>query len=738
MNTKKTAAILAVILVSLQVLALMPQGIDAADGNQGSASYNGVTVSYVDSSQEGYGIMTVSFDTDPDSDVFTIRIDGGSMSAPIGVDPGIFAVPGGLSVGDHSLQIVCGDDEWYLVLTVSGVIHATSVDIDLSSVSLTVGQTKTLRATILPVGAVEKDVEWKSSDPSVATVKNGVVKAISSGKAVITASVNDLSDTCSVSVSDPAPTPPSPTHTHTWDSGTVTKPATCTETGIMTYKCTTCGETRTEVIPALGTDHQWSEWTLVKAATEKDEGLKERVCQVCGEKESAAIPVIIVIHNDDGTTTRTEEEVDGTVVNTTTGAEDGSTKVDKVKEEVDADGTQTTTTSSEVIDKDGNEVYYKAEEAVQGSTVTDTDGNKVTESSSRTTEREGGRTTETSESTKDTVSTDGSRETETVSTETVTEPDGSSSAVTVTESTKTAADGKTESTKVTETVETDDECTISSKQTETKDRDGKVTSDKSVKAESVDGKVMSSAEIPQGSDKGEIVTIVETGSGGSSHTLTAEQVEQAVSIQDRVSDEISGDVEEQTKVIMVQSATPDASLTVSQDVVAAVAESGSALAMSSQAGSLTVSNEVLQNISDEGTITVFVSEADEKDMSDAQRRAVGDAAAVDVKIMAGDRSLGESLDGTVTITIKHTQETGKVAAAYFVDANGSKEKMENTRYDAERHEVSFESTHCSLYMVVDEDPESGSSGSSTVLYICIGAVAVAAVLITAVAVSRRH
>ncbi|SDB21718.1 leucine-rich repeat protein [Butyrivibrio sp. INlla16] len=40
-------------------------------------------------------------------------------------------------------------------------------------------------------------------------------------------------------------------HTHTWDEGTETKKATYTEDGVKTYKCTVCGETKTEVIPKL-------------------------------------------------------------------------------------------------------------------------------------------------------------------------------------------------------------------------------------------------------------------------------------------------------------------------------------------------------------------------------------------------------------------------------------------------------------------------------------------------------
>ena len=50
---------------------------------------------------------------------------------------------------------------------------------------------------------------------------------------------------------------------HTWDDGQVTMAATCTENGVMTYTCTMCSDTKTEVIPATG--HAYGEpvwsWT---------------------------------------------------------------------------------------------------------------------------------------------------------------------------------------------------------------------------------------------------------------------------------------------------------------------------------------------------------------------------------------------------------------------------------------------------------------------------------------------
>ena len=275
MDSKKATAILAISLMLLQAIVLMLPGIDTAGENQGTASHDGVSVSYIDSSNPGYGILTVSFSDKPGADYFTVSIDGGMTSAPIPVNPGMFAVPGGLSIGTHTLRVVCGDDDWHIAVAVAEVIHAIGVTIDYTSVPMTVGETIVLKASVVPADAVEKDIVWSSSDVSVATVSNGTVKAVSAGTAVITASVGDLKATCSISVSD------SP-HVHTWDSGTVTKEPTCTEPGIKTYKCS-CGETRTESIPALG--HKWSEWVIQNEPTPTSVGLKYRTCDNCDEDQ---------------------------------------------------------------------------------------------------------------------------------------------------------------------------------------------------------------------------------------------------------------------------------------------------------------------------------------------------------------------------------------------------------------------------------------------------------------------
>ena len=66
-----------------------------------------------------------------------------------------------------------------------------------------------------------------------------------------------------------------------WDSGKVTKPASCTEKGVKTYTCTKDpSHTKTEDIPPLGHDLKHY---AAKAATTAAEGSKEYwYCDRCG------------------------------------------------------------------------------------------------------------------------------------------------------------------------------------------------------------------------------------------------------------------------------------------------------------------------------------------------------------------------------------------------------------------------------------------------------------------------
>lgn len=84
-------------------------------------------------------------------------------------------------------------------------------------------------------------------------------------------------------------TPPAQ-HTHTWNAGVVTKEPACTEAGVKTYTCTTCGATKTEEIPATG--HTWNDGEVTTAATCTEAGVKTYTCTVCKATKTEAIEAL--------------------------------------------------------------------------------------------------------------------------------------------------------------------------------------------------------------------------------------------------------------------------------------------------------------------------------------------------------------------------------------------------------------------------------------------------------------
>ena len=82
-----------------------------------------------------------------------------------------------------------------------------------TSLSLQEGKSSTIKANIRPTDAANKSVRWSSSNTKVATVSNGVVKAVKAGSAKITCTAQDgsgISASCSVTVTaKPKPTKPS-------------------------------------------------------------------------------------------------------------------------------------------------------------------------------------------------------------------------------------------------------------------------------------------------------------------------------------------------------------------------------------------------------------------------------------------------------------------------------------------------------------------------------------------------
>lgn len=94
----------------------------------------------------------------------------------------------------------------------TGSTEVTSVTLNKSALSLEVGKTGQLSATVLPNSATNKSVSWSSNNEAVATVSSkGIVTAKKAGTAVITATaVNGKSASCTVTVTGGSTEPTEP------------------------------------------------------------------------------------------------------------------------------------------------------------------------------------------------------------------------------------------------------------------------------------------------------------------------------------------------------------------------------------------------------------------------------------------------------------------------------------------------------------------------------------------------
>lgn len=84
-------------------------------------------------------------------------------------------------------------------------ITVTSVGLNKSTDAILTCNTDSLISKVFPVNAVNDAVTWTTSNSNVATVTNGVVTAVSVGKATITAAVADGCSpaTCVITVTNP-------------------------------------------------------------------------------------------------------------------------------------------------------------------------------------------------------------------------------------------------------------------------------------------------------------------------------------------------------------------------------------------------------------------------------------------------------------------------------------------------------------------------------------------------------
>ena len=100
------------------------------------------------------------------------------------------------------LAVVGGGGAYYFLSSGDTTPQPGQVTLTKSASELNIGQADTLQATVTP-GEATAQLEWTSSDASIVSVDNGIVKALAEGKAQVSVQVagaEGLTDVCTYTV----------------------------------------------------------------------------------------------------------------------------------------------------------------------------------------------------------------------------------------------------------------------------------------------------------------------------------------------------------------------------------------------------------------------------------------------------------------------------------------------------------------------------------------------------------
>lgn len=121
------------------------------------------------------------------SDESVAKVDNGKVTA--------------IKAGNATVTAQCGGKTAKCIVTV--IVPVKSITLDKSSLTMAVGETSVLTATVKPDNATDKTISWSSSDPSVVKVDNGKLTALKVGTAVVSVIAANFSASCSVMVNKP-------------------------------------------------------------------------------------------------------------------------------------------------------------------------------------------------------------------------------------------------------------------------------------------------------------------------------------------------------------------------------------------------------------------------------------------------------------------------------------------------------------------------------------------------------
>lgn len=104
--------------------------------------------------------------------------------------------------GSTVITAASADGKCFANCIVNVLVDVESITISKEQLSLVVGQTYSLYATILPKDATDNDIKWTSSNNNVVSVDNGQVTAKSPGTAIVSAISQDgeHASSCTITV----------------------------------------------------------------------------------------------------------------------------------------------------------------------------------------------------------------------------------------------------------------------------------------------------------------------------------------------------------------------------------------------------------------------------------------------------------------------------------------------------------------------------------------------------------
>ena len=141
--------------------------------------------------------------------VATVNLDGGAdktvswMSLNDEVATVENGVVSALKVGITVITAVCGDYSASCTVSIAPV-KATGITLNEQNITVYIGDSYTLKATVSPENASENTVAWMSYDDSVATVIDGKIYGRNEGSTVVVAMCETHTATCVVNVVDGA------------------------------------------------------------------------------------------------------------------------------------------------------------------------------------------------------------------------------------------------------------------------------------------------------------------------------------------------------------------------------------------------------------------------------------------------------------------------------------------------------------------------------------------------------